>query len=294
MDIANDLEGASRITAFRQKIQQLGWAEGHNVQIDVCWTNGERDGVRACAAQLVRSAPDVILVSGPFALNELRQATQAIPIVFVQIGEPIESGVAPSLRNPGGNITGSAAFPYSIAAKWAELLKQIAPRVGRVAVLQSSSMFTHAGYLRAIEAAAPALGMKVTASDSDLANDAEIESVITAITRESNGLIVLASPAAAVHRTLIASLAARNRLPSIYPYRHYVTSGGLMSYGNDVTTAFHRAASLVDRILQGTRPSDLPIQFPATFELAINLRTAEAIGLTVPPLLLARADKVIE
>jgi putative ABC transport system substrate-binding protein len=295
MDIADDQEGRSRIAAFQQKLKELGWAQGHNLHLDVCWTDADRRRVPACAAQLLGSAPHVVLANAPVALAALQQATRTIPIVFVQIGEPIESGLVPRLSNPGGNITGSAAFEYSIGGKWAELLKEIAPHVARVTVLQGwPPLSTHPGYVRAIAAAAPALGMEVAVTESDLRNAAEIRSVMDRIARQSNGLIVLPSPAVAVHREALASLAVLNGLPSIYAYRHYVESGGLVSYGNNVTAAFQRAASQVDRILRGTRPGDLPIQFSNTFELAINLKTAKALGLTVPPLMLVRADEVIE
>jgi putative tryptophan/tyrosine transport system substrate-binding protein len=294
MDITRGPDGSSGITAFEQKLQQLGWVEGNNLQFDVCWTEGDHRRVRVCATQLVSSVPDVILASGPFALDALRQMTHTIPLVFVQIGEPVETGVVPSRHKPGGNITGSAAFEYSIAAKWAELLKQIAPQVTRVTVLQNTSIRTHAGYVRAIETAAPALGIEVVASESDMADATEIESVITAAAHRSNGLIVPASPAAAIHCNFIASQALMNRLPSIYPYREYVTSGGLLSYGNNVSASFQRAATQVDLILRGARVGDLPIQFANTFELCINLKTALALGLSVPPVLLARANEVIE
>jgi putative tryptophan/tyrosine transport system substrate-binding protein len=295
MDIANDQEGQSRIGAFRHKLQELGWTQGRNLQLEVCWTDADRGRVQACAANLVGSAPDVILANAAVALTALQQATRAIPIVFVQIGEPVEAGLVPRLSNPGGNITGAAAFEYAIGGKWAELLKEIAPRVTRVAVLQSSPpLSTQPGYVRAIVAATPTLGLEPAIVESDLGSAAEIRSVMDRIARQSNGLIVLPSPPAAVHREALASLAASNGLPSIYAYRSYVTSGGLMSYGNNVTATFQRAASQVDRILRGARPGDLPIQFSNTFELAINLKTARALGLTVPPLMLARADEVIE
>jgi putative ABC transport system substrate-binding protein len=282
------------MSAFGQKLQRLGWTQGRNVQLEVCWTDGERYRIPGCAARLLGFKPDVILTSGPFALSTLRDMTRTIQIVFVQFGEPVANGVVPNLRYPGGHITGSAAFEHAIGGKWTELLKQIAPGTTRVGVLQNSSVPTHAGYLRAIKTAASSLGMEVAVSDTTLANPVEIEAVVAAMKKASNGLIVLPTPATAVHRELIASLAMRHKLPSISAYRYYVTSGGLLSYGNSVSVAFERAASQVDHILRGAKAGDLPIQFSNSFELAINLGTAKALDLTVPAIMLARADVVIE
>jgi putative ABC transport system substrate-binding protein len=292
MSIGDDQEGQARISAFRDKLKELGRLEGRDVRVDICWADGDVDRARACAAQLVGSAAEVILSSGPESLVALRRQTQQIPIVFVQIGEPVESGVVSSLAHPGGNVTGSAAFEYAIGTKWIELLKQIAPGVSRVGVLSNSAAFTQPGYLRAIEATAPSRGMIVLVRNAN--NAAEIESSMDALARESNGLIVLPSSVAAVHRELIVSLANRYKLPAVYAYRFYTDCGSLLSYGNNVPETFRQAAAQVDRILRGTRAGDLPIQFAPKFELVINLRSAKALGLKVPRALLVRADEVIE
>lgn len=292
MSIADDQEGQARIGAFRKKLKELGHLEGRDVRVDICWADGDADRAGACAAELVSSGADVILSSGPESLVALRRQTRQIPVVFVQIGEPVESGVVPSLAHPGGNVTGSAAFEYSIASKWIELLKQIAPGVSRVGVLWNTTAFTQSGYLHAIEATAPSLGMTVLVRNAN--NAAEIASSMDALARESNGLVVLPSSVAAVHRELIASLANRFKLPAVYAYRFFTDSGGLLSYGNNVPETFRQAAAQVDRILRGTSPRDLPIRFAPKFELVINLRTAKALGLDVPRALLVRADEVIE
>jgi len=291
MSIADDQEGQARISAFRGKLKELGRLEGRDVRVDICWADGDTDRAGACAAELVGSAADVILASGPESLVALRRQTHQIPVVFVQIGAPVESGVVSSLAHPGENLTGSAAFEYSMASKWIELLKQIAPGVSRVGVLLNSAAFTHPGYLRAIEASAPSLGMLVVVRNAN--NAAEIESSMAALARESNGLIVLPSSLAAVHRELIVSLVDRFKLPAVYAYRFFTDGGGLLSYGNNVPETFRQAATQVDRVLRGTRAGDLPIQFSPKIELVINLRSAKALGLNVPRTLIVRADEVI-
>jgi len=292
MSIADDDEGQARINAFRQKLKELGRLEGRDVLLDLCWADGDTDRAAACAMELVRSTPDLILSSGPESLVALRQQTIQIPVVFVQIGAPVESGIASSLAHPGGNVTGSAAFEHSFASKWIELLKQIAPAVSRVGVLRNLAAFTQSGYLRAIEATAASLGMQVVVRDAN--NLAEIHSSMEALARESNGLIVLPSSLASMHRELIVSRANRFKLPAVYAYRFFTDCGGLLSYGNNVPETFRQAAVQVDRVLRGTRVGDLPIQFSPKFELVINLRTAKALGLDVPRALLVRADEVIE
>jgi putative ABC transport system substrate-binding protein len=292
MSIADDDEGQARINAFREKLKELGRLEGRDVLLDMCWADGDSDRAAVCAAELVRFTPDVILSSGPESLVALRQQTFQIPVVFVQIGAPIESGIASSLAHPGGNVTGSAAFEHSFAGKWIELLKQFAPNVSRVGVLRNLAAFTQSGYLRTIEATAASLGMQVVVRDAN--NLAEIDSSMDALARESHGLIVLPSSLASMHRELIVSLANRYKIPAIYAYRFFTASGGLLSYGNSVPETFRQAATQVDRILRGTRAGELPIQFSPKFELVINLRTAKALGLDVPRPLLVRADEVIE
>jgi putative tryptophan/tyrosine transport system substrate-binding protein len=292
ISIADDGEGQARINAFRQKLKELGHLEGRDVLLDMCWANGDANRAGACAAELVRSTPDVILSSGPESLVALRQQTQQIPVVFVQIGAPVESGIASSLAHPGGNVTGSAAFEHSFASKWIELLRQIAPGLSRVGVLRNPAAFTQSGYVQTIEATAASLGMQVVVRDAN--NLAEIEPSIEALTGESNGLIVLPSSLAAIHRERIVSLANRSKLPAIYAYRFFTDCGGLLSYGNNVPETFRQAAIQVDHILRGARAGDLPIQFSPKVELVINMRTAKALGLEVPRPLLVRADEVIE
>lgn len=292
MSIADDDVGRARLKAFREKLEDLAHLEGYDVQMEVCWADGDIDRVEACAAALVGSAVDVILTSGPEALVALRRRTNRIPVVFVQVGEPVESGVVSNLAHPGENITGSAAFEYSIAGKWVELLKQIAPGVSRVGVLRNLATFTHAGYLRAIEAEARPLGMQVVVRDAN--NLAQIEVAMDSLRHDSNGLIVLPSAIVAVHREPVVSLANRYGLPAIYAYRFFTDTGGLLSYGKNIPETFRQAATQVDGILRGTRAGDLPIQFVPKFELVINLRTAKMLGLEVPRTVLVRADEVVE
>lgn len=292
MSVADDPEGQSRLAAFRQKLGELGWTEGGDVRIDTCWSDGKADQVRACAAKIVGSAPDVILSSGPEPLVALREETHTIPVVFVQVGEPVESGVVTSLAHPNRNVTGSSAFEYSIAGKWFELLKLVAPNATRVGVLRNSAAFTQPGYLRAIDAAASARGVCVVVHDSGDA--AEIESSMEAFGRQADGLIVLPSSVAAVHREVIVAQANRHRLPAVYAYRFYAVCGGLLSYGNSVPDTFRQAAAQVDQILRGANVGDLPVQMAPKIELIINLKTAKSLNLSIPPMLLARADEVIE
>ena len=288
-----DPEAQARVTAFPQGLQQLGWTVGRNVRIDYRWGAVDADHSRRYAAELVALAPDVILAVASPAVAALQQATRTVPIVFVNIVDPIGAGFVDSLAQPGGNLTGFIAFEYVISAKWLELLKEIAPRVTRVAVLRDAAIATGIGQLAVIQAAASSFGVEVrpvSGRDAD-----EIERAVTAFARSSNGgLIVTVSALAAVHRKLIIALAARHRLPAVYGFRYYATSGGLISYGPDTTDPFHRAAEYVDRILKGEKPADLPVQAPTKYELVINLKTARALGIEVPPTLLARADEVIE
>jgi putative tryptophan/tyrosine transport system substrate-binding protein len=290
---ADDPEGQARLSALLQGLQELGWADGRNVRIDTHWAAGDVEAIRRHAAELVALAPDVILVSGTPATGALQQATRTVPVVFVQVPDPVGAGFVEGLARPGGNATGFTVFEYVMSAKWLELLKEIAPRVTRVAVLRDLAIAAGSGQLGAIQAVAPSFGMEL--SPVGVRDAGEIERAVTAFARGSNrGLIVTGSTATIVHRGLIVTLAARHRLPAVYPFRYFVTSGGLISYGPDSIDPFQRAAGYVARILKGEKPADLPVQAPTKFELVINLRTAKALGLTVSETLLARADEVIE
>ena len=268
---ADDPITQRRFAAFLQALQQLGWTDGHNVRVDQRWAGGDADRIRKYAAELVTLAPDVILSTGGVATERLLQATRTVPIVFVIVPDPVGSGFVDNLSRPGGNATGFIVFEYSVGSKWLELLKEIAPRVTRVAVLRDSAITAGIGQFVAIQSAASSLG------------------------RSSNGgLIVTASALARVHINLIVMLAARHKLPAVYWDRPPVADGGLISYGADMVDQFRLAAGYVDRILKGEKPADLPVQAPTKYELVINLKTAKALGLTVPQSLLARADEVIE
>ncbi len=294
MSIAeSDPEGSARITAFRQALQDLGWTDGRNVQIDYRWAAGNPDRVRINAAEFVGLMPDVILANGSVVLQALERETRTIPIVFVQVADPVGAGFVASLAQPGGNITGFATTDYAMSGKWVEILKEIAPRVTRVVVIQDRQNRAGVGFFGAIQAVAPSFGVNlVSASVQDAA---DIERVISAFARgPSDGLIVLPGPLSSVRRDLIISLAASRQVPAIYPYPYFATSGGLVSYGVDNIDLYRRAASYVDRILKGEKPADLPVQQPTKYALVINIRTAKALGLDVPPTLIARADEVIE
>jgi putative ABC transport system substrate-binding protein len=290
---ADDPESSVRIAAFLQVLQQLGWTNGHNIQIDTRWAAGDAGRFRAYAAELVALAPEVILASSSPAVETLQQATRTVPIVFVNVVDPVGSGYIASLARPGGNITGFASYDFGISAKWLELLKEIAPSVKRVAVLRDPAIAIGIGQMAAIQTVAPSFDIEL--NPIGVRDAPAIERAITEFARKPNGgLIVLASPLAALHRKLIITLAAQLRLPAVYTLRFYVTSGGLISYGNVPIESFQRAAGYVDRILKGEKPPDLPVQAPTKYELVINLKTAKALGLTVPPTMLTRADEVIE
>jgi putative ABC transport system substrate-binding protein len=290
---ADDREAMARHAAFLQGLQKWGWSVGRNLHIDYRWGSGHVAGLSQYAAELVALAPDVILAVGTAVMGPLLQATRDIPIVFVQVTDPVGAGFVASLARPGGNATGFTLFEFGISAKWLELLKQIAPGVTRVAVLRDPTIVTGIGQLAAMQAVAPALGVEL--SPVGVRDAGEIERAMTAFGEGSNGgLVVLPGSLTAIHRTLIITLAARLRLPAVYPYRFHVTDGGLISYGPDAIDQYRRAASYVDRILKGEKPADLPVQAPTKYELAINLKTAKALGLDVPAPLLARADEVIE
>ncbi len=282
----------ARLAAFVQALQQLGWTDGRNVRIDTRWAASNPDNVRRYAAELAALAPDVILANGN-VVEPVLQATRTVPIVFVIVPDPVGAGYVDSLSRPGGNATGFIQFEYNLTVKWPELLKEIAPGVTRAAVLRDSALPAGIGQFAVVQYVAPSVGVEV--SPVSVRDTAEIERAVTAFARQPNGgLIVTASALAAVHRDLIISLAVRHKLPAVYSQRLFLAGGGLISYGPDFFDQYRRAAGYVDRILKGEKPADLPVQAPTKYELAINLKTAKALGLTVPPTLLARADEVIE
>jgi ABC-type uncharacterized transport system substrate-binding protein len=288
---ADDPEALGRITAFVQGLQELGWSDGRNVRIIARWAAGDADNFRKYSAELVALAPDAILATSTPAVLALQQATHTVPIVFVQVIDPVGAGLVASLARPGGNTTGFGLFEYGTSGKWVELLKEIAPGVRRVAVLRDLTIGI--GQLAAIQAVAPSLGVELNAVGTQDAD--EIERAVTAFARSPNGgLIVTAGTSTAVHRELISTLAARHRLPAIYPFRYFVIDGGLISYGPDSIDPYREAAGYVDRILKGEKPADMPVQAPTKYDLVINRKTANALGLTIPPSVLARADEVIE
>jgi putative tryptophan/tyrosine transport system substrate-binding protein len=290
---AEDPEDQARLTAFLQGLQEWGWSDGRNVRIDIRWSAGDADRRRRHAAELVTLAPDVILADASPVVAALQQATQTVPIVFAGVIDPVGAGFVANLARPGGNTTGFSALEYAFSGKWPELLKEIAPSVTRAAVLRDPTIAAGIGQLAAIQAVAPSLGLEL--SPFGVRDAGEIEHAVTTFARGSNGgLIVTASPSTARHRDLVVALAARHRLPAVYPFRYYMAGGGLISYGNDTIVHFRLAAGYVDRILKGEKPADLPVQAPTKYELVINLKTAKALGLDVPPTLLARADEVIE
>jgi putative ABC transport system substrate-binding protein len=290
---ADDAEGQARLMAFGQGLAQLGWTVGRNVRFDIRWTAGKADDTRQYVTELVALAPDAILAAGGSVVGPLLQVTGTVPIVFTQVVDPVGAGFVESLGRPGGNATGFINFEYGISVKWLELLKQIVPSVRRVAVLRDPAIASAVGQLGAIQGAAPSFEVEV--SPVGVRASGEIERAVAAFARGSNdGLIVLTTGLTLVHRELIISLAARHRLPAVYTDRTFVTDGGLISYGPDRMEHFRLAAGYVDRILKGEKPADLPVQAPTKYELVINLKTAKALGIEVPPTLLARADEVIE
>jgi putative tryptophan/tyrosine transport system substrate-binding protein len=290
---ANDPEGRARIAAFLQGLQQLGWTEGRNVRIEYRWSAGNDADTHKNAAELVALAPDVIFASGTATVGPALQASRTVPIVFVVVADPVGAGFVDSLARPGGNVTGFASAEYGVSAKWLEQLKEIAPGVTRVGVLRDPTQGAGIGQFAVIQSVAPSLGVEV--SPINVRDAPEIERAVAAFARGSNGgLIVSASGLAIVHRDLIITLAARHRLPAVYFARYFVTGGGLISYGSDNIDPHRRAAGYVDRILKDEKPADLPVQAPTKYELVINLKTAKALGLEIPPSLLARADEVIE
>ena len=290
---ADDAEGQARVEAFRQAMELLGWTTGRNLQIDYRWGMADPVNIRKYAAELSTLAPDVILSSGAASLGSLLQETRTVPIVFVNVADPVGGGFVNSLSRPGGNATGFMQFEYSLSAKWPELLKEIAPGVKRAAVLRDAASTSGIGQFAVIQYVAPSVGVEV--SPIDLRDPGEIERAVTAFARSPDGgLILTAGASSAVHRNLVITLAARHKLPAVYSNGDFVTGGGLISYGPNFVDQYRRAAAYVDRILKGGKPADMPVQAPTKYELIINLKTAQAFGLTVPPTLLARADEVIE
>jgi len=290
---ADDLIVQARNAAFLQGLNELGWTEGRSVRIDIRWPAADADRIRRDAAGLVALEPDVILATGSATVGPLLQATRSIPIVFALVPDPVGAGYVDSLAHPGGNATGFINFEYSIGAKWLELLKQVAQRVTRVAVLRDPALAQGIGLFGALQSVAPSLGVEV--HPVNVRDVSEMERAIADFAHSSDGgLIVTGSALAVVNRAQIVTLADRHKMPACYFIRAFVEGGGLLSYGPDYPDQFRRAAGYVDRILKGEKPADLPVQAPTKYELAINLKTAKALGLDVPPMLLARAEKVIE
>jgi ABC-type uncharacterized transport system substrate-binding protein len=290
---ADDPESQARLGAFQLGLQRLGWAEGRNVRIDTRWAAGDADRIRTYVAELIALAPDIILAVGSASTAPLLQATRTVPIVFVNVPDPVGAGFVDSLARPGGNATGFIVFEYGISGKWLELLKQMAPGVTRAAVIRDPAITAGIGQWGAIQAVAPSFGVEL--SPVNVRDAGEIERTVTTFARSANGgLIVTGSALSLVHRDLLVKLAAQNKLPAVYFLRPFVTASGLLSYGPDVVDQYRRAAGYVDRILKGERPADLPVQAPTKYELVINLKTARLLGLDVPASVLARADEVIE
>jgi putative ABC transport system substrate-binding protein len=287
-----DSEGQLRVSVFCQELQKLGWIEGRNIRFEYRWAAGDAQRLRAYAQELVGMAPAVMLAGNNTALTALQEVTRTVPIVFAQVADPEGSGFVASLARPGGHVTGFALYEPAIAVKWLELLKEIAPSISRVAVIYDPSDF-NLKHIREIEAVIASFGVQL--SSFIIRSVSDIERTIDEFAIQPHGgLIVLPGPFTVVHRDLIISLAIRHALPNVYAYRYYPAAGGLASYGVDNVESYRRAASYVDRILKGEKPADLPVQLPTSFQLVINLKSAKALGLEIPPTLLARADEVIE
>jgi putative tryptophan/tyrosine transport system substrate-binding protein len=289
---AEDAEAEARLDEFQRSLQQLGWTHGRNVQIDIRRTLGDAGLSLKYAEELVAPGPDVIFVAGGANMGPMHQKTRTVPIVFAIVPDPVGSGFVSSLAKPGGNVTGFMQFEYSLAGKWLEVLKEIAPDMTRAAVLWDPAIASAIGQFAVIQAVAPSLGVEL--SSVNVRNTSEIEGVTALVHSSNGGVVVTASALATRRREQIIALAARNKLPAVYNNRVFVADGGLISYGVDLAEQFRRAAGYVDRILRGAKPADLPVQAPTKYQLAINLKTAKALGLTVPSTLIARADEVIE
>jgi putative ABC transport system substrate-binding protein len=289
----NDPEGRANMAAFRQALEKLGWTDGRNVRIDTRWGGADPERIRAYVTEIVSLQPDVMLVSTTLVLQPLQRATSSIPIVFTQISDPVGGGIVASLAHPGANITGFTPAEYSMYGKSLEVLKEVAPRVTRVAVIFNPEQKLQLGMLRAIEEAAPSFGVQVTAAG--VRNATEIEHVIGSFALEPNGgLVVLPNPVTESNRRQIIAMAAQHRLPAVYSFPFFVKDGGLVSYGVDLVDQYRQAATYVDRILRGAKPADLPVQQPTKFRLLVNVKTAKALGLKIPESFLLRADEVIE
>jgi putative ABC transport system substrate-binding protein len=289
---SDDPEAQERTKVFEQTLQQLGWTVGRNLKIETRQVGSDADRLRRYAAELVALAPDVIVSVGGLPVAPLQQATRTIPIVFVNAPDPVGAGFVQSMAHPGGNITGFLNFEYSMSGKWAELLKQIAPNVTRALVVRDPTSAAGIGQFAAVRSVAQSLGVELTplnVRDTD-----EMERNVAAFAGSSNGGMIVTAGGSGARRGLIISLAARHKLPSVYPYRYYAVDGGLLTYGPNTRDPFRRAAGYVDRILKGEEPADMPVQAPTKYELVVNLKTAKALGLTIPDSLLARADEVIE
>jgi putative tryptophan/tyrosine transport system substrate-binding protein len=290
---ADDPQARALYAAFVEGLQQLGWTDGRNVQIDGRWAAGDAAVRRKYAKELVALAPDAIVSQASASLGPLLDATRTVPIVFAIVPDPVGAGYVNSLSRPGRNVTGFMMFEYSLCGKWPELLKEIAPTITHAAVLRDSTLAAGIGQFAVIQATAPSVGVEV--NPVDVGDAADIESAVAAFARSDNGgLIVTASPFTEIYRDLIIALAARYKLPAVYYERHFILGGGLISYGPNFPDQFRRAAGYVDRILKGEKPADLPVQAPNKYDLVINLKTAKALGLTIPQSVLARADEVIE
>ena len=289
---SEDPETQARIAVFEQALEQLGWVVGRNLKIEIRQIGGDIDHGRRDAAELVALAPDVIVAIGSVAIAPLQQATRTIPLVFVNAPDPVGAGFVQSMAKPGGNITGFSNFEYSMSGKWADLLKQIAPNVTRALVVRDPTSAAGIGQFAAVRSVAQNLGVELTPGDPrDLD---EIEKNVAAFARSGNGGMIVTSGGTGSRRKLLIGLASRHKLPTVYPYRYYAVDGGLMSYGSNTLDPLRRAAGYVDRILKGEKPADMPVQAPTKYELVINLKTAQALGLTISPSLLANADEVIE
>ena len=290
---ADDPEIPNRLAPLLQGLQEAGWTVGRNVRIDYCWGAGDPERIRKCAADLVALSPDLILAIGGTTVGPLQQVSRTVPIVFVNVTDPVGSGFVASLARPGGNATGFMIFEYSISGKWLELLKQVAPRMTRVVVLRDAGLTSGGGQLGVLQGAARSVGVELT--PVGVRSAGEIERGIAAFVRDANGgMVVTSSSFATFHRDLIIALAARHRLPTIYSGRTYVGAGGLLSYGVDPYDQSRGAALYIDRILKGEKPADLPVQQSTKYELVVNLKTAKTLGIDIPTSVLARADEVIE
>jgi putative ABC transport system substrate-binding protein len=289
----SDTDAKAWLAAFEEGLQKLGWSQGRNLRIEYRWAGNDEVRMRSYAAELVGAAPDVLFAAATPALVALHRETRSLPIVFVQVADPVKLGFVASLARPGGNVTGFTTFEYSIGGKWLELLRDTAPGTTRVAVVFDPRNPTQGQYVQGIEASAPSFGVQLTLLP--VRDAAEVERAIDEFAQQANGGLIVAPNIVTIHhRNLIIALAARHRLPAVYPYRVFTTAGGFMSYGIDLADTYRRAASYIDLILKGAKPAELPVQLSAKFELVVNLKTAKALGLTIPEPFLQRADEVIE